>query len=142
MSSLIYNSKVIATGKIKETPESFSTSDAIFPKVVIQGAFLIKEEPTEVTPNTHYVDGSFVEILPPSPEVPKEPVPKEVTMRQARLLLSRKNLLKKVTAALPNEEAKIEFEYATTVSRTSPLLSILNMSEEELDNLFIEASKI
>jgi hypothetical protein len=64
------------------------------------------------------------------------------TMRQARLALSQQGLLATVQSnieALP-EESQIEWEYAGSVERSSPLVqslgAALGLSDEDLDNLF------
>ena len=69
-----------------------------------------------------------------------------ISNRQARLALKQENLLGQVNAAiasLPEPEKSIvetEWEYAATVERKSPwiatLAPALNMSEEDMDNLF------
>lgn len=80
-------------------------------------------------------------------------VPKSVTMRQARLALLKANLLDSVETAISaipdtvqQKAAKIEWEYAQTVDRDSPftqqLASGLNLTSEQLDILFLEASKL
>jgi len=84
---------------------------------------------------------------PPAPPVP---VPDSVTMRQARLALLGAGLLSQVGAAIASmpspqkEAAQIEWEYAATVERGSPLIGqlapALGMTEAEMDQLFIEAS--
>ena len=76
-------------------------------------------------------------------------VPDSVTMRQARLALLQSGLLATVESeiALGTDEAmKIEWEYATEVKRDWPSLNnlaiSLNISEAELDNLFILATTL
>lgn len=86
---------------------------------------------------------------PPTPTpVSTEPqVPFEVTMRQARLTLSRAGLLNDINLAIQSmgEESKIEWEYATHVQRDSPLIEMVRqgkgLSEKDIDNLFISASQ-
>lgn len=64
------------------------------------------------------------------------------TPRQARLALASQGLYEAVqtTVVAISDEARIEWEYATTVERTSPLIDVmkssLGMSDEDLDNLF------
>lgn len=85
-------------------------------------------------------------IVDGQPVIPVQ-VPQEVTMRQARLALLQVGLLDNVDAALaaiPDETqrkaAQIEWEYASTIQRHSPLLqnlfTQLGLTEEQLDNLF------
>ena len=73
-------------------------------------------------------------------------VPTTVTMRQARLALLSANLLDTVDSLLTSSESKINWEYATEVYRNSTLVSemqtALNLTDEQIDNLFIEASKL
>ncbi len=75
-------------------------------------------------------------------------IPIEVTARQARLALLKKNLLAKVEALAQQagEAARLEWEYAGTVKRDSPLLfgigQALGLSSGELDELFVAASRL
>lgn len=80
------------------------------------------------------------------------PVPTEVSMRQARLALHKAALLTGVEAALaalPEPQrtaAKIEWEFATTVRRDSPLVTVLGtalgLDAAGFDNLFLSANAI
>jgi hypothetical protein len=73
-------------------------------------------------------------------------------MRQARLALLQVGLLATVEAAiaampvLEGETARIEWEYAATVDRSNPLFAslgaALQLSEEDLDNLFRLAARL
>ncbi len=73
-------------------------------------------------------------------------VPLKVSMRQARLALLNAGLLGKVEEELVDSKDLIEWEYATEVYRSSPLVQLLkeqlNLSEVQLDDLFLEASKL
>ena len=79
-------------------------------------------------------------------------VPTSVTMRQARLALLGAGLLASVDAAidgLPSpqkEAARIEWEYATEVQRSSglvPMMGVaLGLDDAALDALFIEAAAL
>ena len=79
-------------------------------------------------------------------------VPTSVTMRQARLALLGAGLLAGVDAArdgLPSpqkEAARIEWEYATEVQRSSGLVPMmeaaLGLDDAALDALFIEAAAL
>ena len=85
--------------------------------------------------------------LPPEPARPH--VPASVTMRQARLALLGAGLLASVDAAIDSlpspqkEAARIEWEYATEVQRSSGLVPMmvvaLGLDDAALDALFIEA---
>ncbi len=80
------------------------------------------------------------------------PVPSSVTMRQARLALLGAGLLDDVEAAiaaLPSpqkEAARIEWEYATEVQRSSGLVPMmgaaLGLDDAALDDLLIEAAAL
>lgn len=75
-----------------------------------------------------------------------------VTMRQARLALLKVGLLNNVDLAISNlpspynEEAKIEWEFASEVSRNNPLIAAmaneLGMTETQLDELFSLAATL
>lgn len=78
------------------------------------------------------------------------PPPRVVTMRQARLALLQAGLLGTVSAALTaaegaaGEAARIEWEYAATVDRDSPLVvgftAALGLAPDQLDSLFTVAA--
>ena len=84
-----------------------------------------------------------------APAPAPSPVPPSVTMRQARLALLGAGLLASVDAAidgLPSpqkEAARIEWEYATEVQRSSglvPMMGVaLGLDDAALDALFIGA---
>lgn len=81
-----------------------------------------------------------------------EPVPAEVTMRQARLALHAVGKLTAVNAAInalpdpPKTAALIEWEYSSTVRRDSQFVALLGpalgLDAAGLDALFIAASKL
>jgi hypothetical protein len=101
--------------------------------------------PDNVTTNWKYVGGSFVAPTP-------EPIPEiiEVSMRQARLALLQYSLLQAVDDTLngPNtpQAVKIEWEYAATVDKRSPLVAnmkaLLGLTDAQLTNLFNVASTL
>jgi hypothetical protein len=75
-----------------------------------------------------------------------------VTMRQARLALLAEGKLSDVQVAIDSlqspmkEQAQIEWEYASDVEITNPLIvnlmGVLGFTDTDLENLFIEASKL
>ena len=81
-----------------------------------------------------------------------EPVPVEVTMRQARLALHAAGKLTAVNAAInalpdpPKTAALIEWEYSSTVRRDSQFVALLGptlgLDAAGLDALFVAASKL
>lgn len=88
------------------------------------------------------------EPLAPAPAY----IPSVVSMRQARLALLDAGLLATVNDAVaamtgnPGEAARIEWEYATDVSRNSPLVDALAaallLDAATLDNLFTTAASL
>jgi len=83
----------------------------------------------------------------------KSLVPMQVTMRQARLVLLQAGLLDDVELAINNiadetikRAIQIEWEYAQDIKRDWQALIMvtqqMGMTDEQLDNLFIEASKL
>lgn len=91
-------------------------------------------------------------VLSPEPEPPvleSTPVPiTQVTMRQARLALLAADLLSSVEAAIATSEKSIQIEwgFSTVIHRNSPLVlsiaSSLSLKEEDVDNLFQQASNL
>lgn len=94
--------------------------------------------------------GDYWEIVPG--EVPSDPVPKVVTMRQARLALLGAGLLTQVNTAVANmpgaegDAARITWEFAGDVQRSDALLAqlanALNLSTAQLDDLFRTAATL
>lgn len=79
-------------------------------------------------------------------------IPTAVNMRQARLALLAKGVLPQIDAALAalpspqKEQAQIEWEFAATVQRDSPLVQMLaaglKLSGDDLDALFTQAATL
>lgn len=73
-------------------------------------------------------------------DLPPPIIVTSVTMRQARLALLQSGLLTQVSASITDPAAQIEWEYAQTVERNSPLVQQiatgLNLTEAQLDDLF------
>lgn len=75
-------------------------------------------------------------------------VPTVVSMRQARVYLSRAGLLDAVTAQISalGGEAEITWEYSQEVQRSNPLIATLGgalgWDELQLDQMFIDASQL
>lgn len=84
------------------------------------------------------------------PVLQDRPQPKvlSVTARQARLALLSAGLLSAVESAIAQEggDVAIEWEYASTIERASPLVasiaSSLGLTETQLDELFAQASTL
>ena len=80
-------------------------------------------------------------------EYEKSLIPKTITLRQARLYLLSIGLLDDLENIISQNRAyQIEWEYANQIERESPLVQILgqtlNLDDEQIDNMFMEASKI
>ena len=74
-------------------------------------------------------------------------IPQVITMRQARLQLLEVGLLDDVEALVAlDRKSQIEWEYASEVYRQSPLIEsvkgALNLTDAQIDNMFVEASKL
>ena len=88
-----------------------------------------------------YINGQLVE-----PIVPVQ-IPQTITPRQARLALLQATLLDEVEAMVATDKAmSIWWEYSLEIERNSDHIIhaglALGLSEEQLDNLFIEGSKL
>ena len=74
-------------------------------------------------------------------------IPQVITMRQARLQLLEVGLLDDVEALVAlDRKSQIEWEYASEVYRQSPLTESvkdgLNLTDTQIDNMFVKASKL
>ena len=115
----------------------------------------------EVTPAynsaTHHLGVKVLQILPDQSvayvwtvvENPPPPVPQQIQMWQARAILLRSGLLGSVDQAVKvatNPEIEIAWEYAPHVVRNlafvSAMAGALGLTDEQIDNLFIEGAKI
>ena len=107
-------------------------------------------EMAETRPTPDHVaqaDGTWA-IPQPTPEQ----IPSSVTMRQARLALLGTGMLDAVSAGIESmpgvdgAAARIEWEYAATVERESPLINGLSvavgLTDAQVDELFLSASKL
>ena len=78
----------------------------------------------------------------------RNPVPQQVTMRQARLALLSAGLLDDVemVIAAAGREAQLEWEYAAVVDRSNPAVAAVQQQEAltdaQIDDLFREAAKL
>ena len=78
----------------------------------------------------------------------RNPVPQQVTMRQARLALLSAGLLDDVemVIAAAGREAQLEWEYAAAVDRSNPAVAAVQQQEAltdaQIDDLFREAAKL
>ena len=78
----------------------------------------------------------------------RDPVPQQVTMRQARLALLSAGLLDDVemVIAAAGRAAQLEWEYAAVVDRSNPAVAIVQqqkaLTDAQIDDLFREAAKL
>ena len=78
----------------------------------------------------------------------RNPVPQQVTMRQARLALLSAGLLDDVemVIAAAGREAQLEWEYAAVVERSNPAVAVVqqqqSLTDAQIDDLFREAAKL
>ena len=78
----------------------------------------------------------------------RNPVPQQVTMRQARLALLSAGLLDDVEMVITaaGREAQLEWEYAAVVDRSNPAVAIVQqqnaLTDAQIDDLFREAAKL
>lgn len=79
---------------------------------------------------------------------PAKVVPQQVSMRQARLALLDAGLLDDVEAVIgaAGRAAQIEWEYAATVDRNHPVITIVqqqqSMTDSQIDALFTSAVEL
>ena len=78
----------------------------------------------------------------------RNPVPQQVTMRQARLALLSAGLLDDVemVIAAAGRAAQLEWEYAAVVERSNPAVAAVQqqhgLTDGQIDDLFREAAKL
>lgn len=111
---------------------------------------------TSIAPPAHnptqsaiFANGAWTVVNAKPPEAP---VPRGVTMRQARLALLQIGRLADVNAAIAGmlgpegEAARIEWEYSQEVQRNKALVlalaPALNLTSEQLDQLFVTAATL
>ena len=78
----------------------------------------------------------------------RNPVPQQVTMRQARLALLSAGLLDdaELVIAAAGRAAQLEWEYTAVVERSNPAIAIVqqqkSLTDAQIDDLFREAAKL
>ena len=78
----------------------------------------------------------------------RNPVPQQVTMRQARLALLNAGLLDDVEVVITaaGRAAQLEWEYAAVMDRSNPAVAIVQqqkaLTDAQIDDLFREAAKL
>lgn len=107
----------------------------------------VKPDGSEVLLEQYCKTQYIAPYVEPEPEPILELIPQVITIRQARLQLLKIGLLDDVDALVAlDRKSQIEWEYANDIERNSPLVSTLceqlGLTKEQLDNLFVEASKL
>ncbi len=103
----------------------------------------------------HQEDARWPQVLAAAPQDVESPAPlpmPAVTQRQARLALRAAGKLAAVNAAIAGmpgdagEDARIEWEFASTIDRASPLVAAMGaalaMDGPALDDLFRQAAAL
>lgn len=140
MKILVLNNNILAVDPV-DAGDVWQTSDAIYPKHVVEGAAIIEVDalPDDYAPGRYTFDGSFVRI--PDPVI-TPPVPEIVSMRKARRALLTAGLLDDVEASIAaaSREVQIDWEFATEVRRDYPILkeiqSVQGLTDAQVDDLF------
>ena len=104
----------------------------------------VKPDGTEVPLEQYCKTLEIVAYIEPEPTII---IPQVITMRQARLQLLEVGLLDDVEALVAlDRKSQIEWEYASEVYKQSTLIEAvkgaLNLTDTQIDNMFIEASKL
>ena len=122
--AIIENNKIVNIGVSNEALASNW--------ILLKGDFGIGDE---------YIDGKFIKFIPPIE------VPQTITPLQSKLQLRELGLLDEVdTLVATDRKVQLYWEYALTIERNNEVL--LSMSEqlgltsEQLDDMFIQASKL
>ena len=111
----------------------------------------IKDEHTLLIPKEFdewdEISKNWIEDMELKKEYEKSLIPQVITIRQARLQLLEVGLLDDVEALVAlDRKSKIEWEYASEVYMQSPLIEAakgaLNLTDAQIDNMFVEASKL
>jgi len=140
---------IIKNGVAIATHEDHQIIDAV--ALYGEGAMIIDEQNSASVLGGIDANGN---VMPPkqysTEQIAAQKTAQTVTMRQARLALLGAEMLTDVNnaiAAMTGEEgeaARIEWEYAATVVRGSPLVAglaeVLELDEAALDNLFATAA--
>lgn len=140
MKILVLNNNILAVDPV-DAGDAWQTSDAIYPKHVVEGALIVEVEalPDDYAPGRYTYDGGFVRVPDP---VPLLPVPELVSMRKARRALLAAGLLDDVETAIAaaSREVQIDWEFATEVRRDYPILreiqSAQGLTDAQVDDLF------
>jgi hypothetical protein len=108
---------------------------------------IVNGQPVEMTPEE---EAEFIAQQQADAAVVR--VPREITMRQARLTLLGAGLLDDVQPAIDSlpspqkEAAQIEWEYSNTLQRANPFVNTLGpalgLTSQQIDELFIQGATL
>lgn len=136
--------------------------ETLWPAEALEAVGLWRDDmiaPADDVPEGKVVTGTTVErvsgvvkFVHTLEDIPPATVPQSITMRQARLALLSAGLLAQVDAAIDGLDepdrttARIEWEYALEIRRDHTLIAglaaIMNLSEPQIDDLFIAAAEL
>ena len=122
--AIIENNKIVNIGVSNEALASNW--------ILLKGDFGIGDE---------YIDGKFIKFIPPIE------VPQTITPLQSKLQLRELGLLDEVdTLVATDRKVQLYWEYALTIERNNEILlsmaTQLGLTSEQLDDMFIQASKL
>lgn len=150
---LIQGAAILAQGPFEMDAGSIKAPDAIFPKHVIPGWSMVDVDlPADFSVGGYEWDGALVKK---PPVVVPEPVPADVTRRQALQQLriegiTEDQIIANINALpvpqLQKDLALIEFKESQVFERHRPLVSqlgaMLGKDEAGIDAMFIAAKKL
>lgn len=137
--------KIIPRGKKQSSDKKFIEL-GMYPIIDNPPTFDINTQALSFVWNDDLIKKTCTKVYTVSDMTKEElnPVPQQITMRQARLALAQSGLLATVNDAIANstdEALQIEWEYATQIRREWQSLIImttaLGMDSSSLDDLFI-----
>lgn len=143
---LVLGSQILAVSP-QESEDSWFTAEQILPKSIVGDAILVEIEdvPNDFNPFEYEcVEGEIVKKQASA----RTAVPQFASPRQIRQALTRAGLREAVEAAIASgsQDIKDWYEFATEFSRqhedVALLAEALNVSEEDLDNLWILAASL
>lgn len=147
MKLLILGSAILACEPLTETADEIQSTDAIYPKHVIDGYALIDVDvPDGFTPQGYeWINGA---VAAKQPVVIPPVVPESVSPRQIRQALTKAGLRDEVESAVAgaDQDTKDWWEFATAFERQHPMViamaTALGVTERQLDDLWTLAGSL
>jgi hypothetical protein len=151
---LVLGETILAQGPFSgtdEASEAIESSDAIYPKHVIDGWQIVDADLPDGFTCAGYT-WSSAGVVAKAPVVVPPSVPQEISMGQAKEALLLRGKLATVNAAIaamPGPEgdlARLQWEYRTVVRRDWPMVEgvrqVLQWTHEQVDELFVFAATL